>query len=71
MKVKNAVLPGPKKPIPEEPAAVPDLPGLAVYISQDPAAVSSEADSLERRIGELAYRLYEERGRIDGFDLED
>jgi hypothetical protein len=71
MKVKNAVLSGPKKHIPEEPTAIPDLPSLAVYISPDPAASSSEADSLDRRIGELAYRLYEDRGRIDGFDLED
>jgi|HubBroStandDraft_6_1064221.scaffolds.fasta_scaffold1298849_1 hypothetical protein len=71
MKVENAVLPGPEKHIPEDPAATPALPGLAVYVSPDPAALSSEAESPERRIGELAYRLYEERGRMDGFDLED
>jgi hypothetical protein len=71
MKVKNAVSPEPEAQILEERTATPDLPSLAVHISPNDDAVSNEADALERRIGELAYRLYEERGRIDGFDLQD
>jgi hypothetical protein len=40
-----------------------------------PVSLSSEdgeiADTMETRIRELAYELYESRGRIDGHELDD
>jgi hypothetical protein len=49
---------------PEEP------PASIVTVSPDPIAIGDPTES-DCQIRELAYRLYEARGRIDGQDLQD
>ena len=49
-----------------------ESPTLSVPIlSQAPSPVLEPEEERRRNIRELAYRLYEERGRLDGRDLED
>ena len=53
-------------PVPTAPEPKQYLPG------QQPTTPDSQDDEKRHaRIRELAYRLYEERGRVDGHDVED
>jgi len=44
---------------------------VAPLLTNDIAAISNETTSSEAQIRELAFSLYEERGRRDGHDIED
>lgn len=54
-------------------ASTPESPSLsAPMLSAAPRAVLEQAEAQRSSsIRELAYRLYEDRGRVDGRDLED
>ena len=68
-----------RKPEPEiqkvvevaEPITTEEQLPAALPQSRQPAALQEEKDGPEQQIRELAYQLYEQRGRADGYDVED
>ena len=67
MKNKNMVEPrSQERSVPHSEAA-----NITAILTTDVAEISDETTSEEGRIREVAFRLYEQRGYLDGHDVED